>query len=441
MTVAGLAGRIGTRRLWQTTLLTLVTPLLWAGFEFVRATAFGGFPWNALGVSQWRNLALIQCAEWFGVYGISVLVLLMNAALAVTLLRLWPARAPAADGDVRRYRAHPELMIAILLLVLDWRVGQALGRIHLPRPGSFIVAAVQPAVPQEKKWTDEQGVHILSTLRRLTELALDGTPRPNLVVWPETATPDCVTVEGDSLDLVRDLLTRGVPLLVGSMDVQGTPDDWVAYNSALLFTAPAGLTARYDKQRLVPFGEYIPLDSVVPALRRLAPMGWCCAPGRTATVFHLAEPEVSFAALICFEDTFAELCREFVRNGARLLINQTNDGWFDQTAGPRQHLSQSVFRAVENRVPLIRTANSGITCLIDSRGGLHGATDNAAGRPPRAETRTWAVQPAASAQPLTFYTRYGDMVLGLPCAALALIGCLLAGLAARRSRTEGSTRT
>ena len=273
-------------------------------------------------------------------------------------------------------------------------------------------------------------------MRSLTQEAATNAVRPDLIVWPETATPYCVTDERyGSLDLVKDLCRLGVPLLVGSMDAWETNGEVICYNASFLFDADGRIVQRYDKQHLVPFGEYIPLSGAIPILARLAPMGWNCTPGREATVFRLAASDTRFSALICFEDAMPWLSREFVRRGARLLVNQTNDAWFDRTSGPAQHLAQCVFRAVENRVPVVRVANSGVTCLIEANGLIVDATDNSRTEPPEALVRTWVAAPSDKAMPLTLYTRYGDRLFALPCGLIAGI-CLVFAFVASRRETE-----
>jgi apolipoprotein N-acyltransferase len=198
-----------------------------------------------------------------------------------------------------------------------------------------------------------------------------------------------------------------------------------------LFGPDGRVVDRYDKQHLVPFGEYLPLDRFIPPLRRFAPLGYSCTPGRKATVFRLPGSGAPLSSLICFEDIVAPLSRAFVRGGARLLVNQTNDGWFDRTAQPVQHLGHSVLRAVENRVPVVRAANSGVTCWIDARGRVHEPTVNSARVAPEPQTRVWTIVLPPEDRPLTAYTRWGDWTLALPCAGFALV--VLAAALVRRA--------
>ncbi len=423
MTFAWVAGLIGVGKLWRTLLLTLVVPILWVGFEQGRSVLFGGYPWNLLGVSQYKAPALIQIAAWVGVPGVSAMVALLNAGIAFTVLRYLPGHRE------EHYRPNIELFIGLMVTAFSFRLGYTTLRENQPPPGQFVVTAVQPAIPQIKKWTDEQVDRIHTTLRNMTEAAVARNPKPDLVVWPETATPFCVTDEGDSQDLVRDLSRHGVPLLVGSMDVVQSNDTLRCFNSSFLFDKTGRVVARYDKQHLVPFGEYIPFSGLIPWLARLAPMGWNCSAGHEASLFSVGNPATSFACLICFEDVMAGLSRAAVRRGARLLINQTNDAWFDRSAGPEQHLSHCVFRSVENRVPILRVANSGITCLIEPTGMIVAPTENAFSRLPTPVLREWTVFIPPANMTMTPYSRHGDWRFAIPCAmvtVLCLIGTLMA---------------
>lgn len=432
MTVVWAARRIGVGKLWQNLLLTLLIPVFWAGGEIVRSYFLTGFPWDLLAISQFRSVALIQSAQWVGVAGVSAILMLVNAGLAFTVTRYLPPRE-------KGYRPHLELFVALLTLALCFRSGLVLIRQYqAPAEDSLEVAAVQPAIPQVKKWSQEQIDLIHSSFRRLTTRAVSAVPRPALVIWPETATPYCVTEEGESKELVEELSRLGVPLLVGSMDIVPGGREPLCFNGSFLIETNGSLGVSYYKQHLVPFGEYIPLSGVIPPLAALAPMGWNCTAGTVATVFRVGEPGAAFSCLICFEDIMAGLSRAFVKAGARLLVNQTNDAWFDRSAGPVQHLSHCVFRCVENRIPAVRVGNSGISCLILPTGQVVDATENGWSRPPTAEVLRWQVPLSGAAFKMTPYTRYGDWLFGIPCAFIALValGFALGSLRIKNRRPQ-----
>ena len=204
---------------------------------------------------------------------------------------------------------------------------------------------------------------------------------------------------------------------MGSMDFDDSGRAIKYFNSAFLYQPGGSAPQTYAKRHLVLFGEYIPLEQWIPFLRVLTPVEESFTPGREAVVFRMGRR--AFAVLICFEDTVAGLARDCVRAGARLLINQTNDAWFDPSWASRQHMAQCVFRCVENRVSAVRATNTGITCFIDRQGRIVSLLGRAEGPLPDPDYLTQAVDLPPADMPLTFYTRHGD-VLGLSCAAFTL---------------------
>ncbi len=384
----------------------------WAGLELVRSTWFSGFPWNPLAATQYRNTALLQMGAWGGVHGVSALVVWVNAGLAVTVMQYIERK-----GTWGR-RPHPELIAAFLVVALVFAWG--VKRLRATDPGADPVrlALIQTNIPQDEKWDEAKIEFIYGRLRNLTRGALRAGPA-DLIVWPETALPDDVANSEPSYGLVYELVTNGVPLLVGSMDSrwleEGGP---LYYNSSFLFDKRGAVLDIYDKQHLVPFGEYLPFPGLLSFLRALTPIGESFSCGTTATVFRLPERNLAFSALICFEDTLPALSRAAVRNGARLLLNQTNDAWFDPSAASRQHMIQSILRAVENGVPLVRVANTGASCVIDRRGVIQSMLANEYGEIRLSGFKLAEVRPAPADMPLTFYTRRGDLLV------------ILAGLAA-----------
>ncbi|MEI6563642.1 MAG: apolipoprotein N-acyltransferase [bacterium] len=431
MSVAWVARAIGTKKLWQTMVLTFLIPVLWVGGEMFRSILFTGFPWNLLAISQYRNVVLIQCAQWVGAPGISAVVMLANTGLAFTIWRYIPPNAQ------KTYKPHLELFVALMGVAFCVRTGVIMIRQNAPLSGEVTIAAIQPAIQQVTKWTDEQVNTIHATFRDLTHLALmDASGKPDLIIWPETATPYCVMDEtGSSKDLVEEMSRGGSPLLVGSMDEVNLGAETVCYNGSFLFGTNGVMSRHYYKQRLVPFGECIPLSGMFPWLAKLAPMGWNCSAGSEATVFTMeGTPDWAFSCLICFEDSMADLSRAAVKRGARLLVNQTNDAWFDRSAGPEQHLSQCVFRCVENRVSAVRVANSGISCLIEPTGRIVEQTENGPGKLPEPRVLRLQVTIPGEGFELTLYTKYGDWLFGIPCGVVAAVCFVLAFVAARRKK-------
>lgn len=408
--------------------LIAAAPLIWVGLEYARGTLFSGFPWNCLGVTQFRNIGLIQAAAWGGVYAVSALIIMANMGASFAVLRF---------VDMYRGRRGPRFNIALLagvgVPVIAWYAGLAAARDWLRTSScrDIRIVAIQPAVPQSVKWEEAQALETYEKLEAGTRLAV--SLGPELVIWPETACPDLVNLEtGAGGGFPLQLAGQGVPILAGAIEYSTGEGRTNFFNSSVLYLPDGTVSAVYRKMHLVPFGEYLPFESVFPSLASLAPLGFSCSPGDSMTVFTAGQASVNFSALICFEDIFPGLSRLAVKNGARLLVNQTNDAWFDYSAGSVQHLANAVFRAVENRVPMVRCANSGVSCFIDPLGRLDSVTadliDESGSVDPDEGIRVGtAAVPENMA--LTFYQRHGDIAFALPSAAgtIIVIAVALAG--------------
>ncbi len=352
---------------------TVAIPMVWVGLEYLRSTLFTGFPWNALGVSQYANPSVCQVATWGGVYAVSALIVLVNAGVTMTILMFRGVRV------AKRYRAHPELMITLLLLALTLVHGGRFILGYQPPRQSLRVIGIQPNVEQERKWPENLDDQVAAywswqddSYARLGMLTRAATEvQPDLMIWPETAVPSFALADTNCRSFIEDLVTNGTPILAGAMEEVVSATGTNFYNSSLLFEPSGNQPAVYRKQHLVLFGEYVPFIDSIPPLAGALPHGWSCSAGVTTTVFRLeSKPNIAFSVLICFEDTFATLARRAVRRGARLLINQTNDAWFDTSSGPKQHMANCVLRCIENRVPAIRVSNTGISCVIDPVGRI-----------------------------------------------------------------------
>ena len=346
--VAGLVAWLGGRRSTAWALTT--APFLWVGAEWLRGHLLGGFPWGTLGYSQHLRLPVIQIAELGGVHAVSLVLVAVNAAITGVFLLTW-----------RRALVGLGLGLAVVAATLafgTWRLAS-------PRPagGQVSVAIMQPSIEQPLKWDPDHASVVLQIYQELTRQA--GAERPDLIVWPETATPTALRRDEGLQRLLTGMSAEmRVPLLVGSIDVRdGTPPRLT--NTAFLVDA-RGIAGRYDKIHLVPFGEYVPLAGVIGFVRGWAEFIADLEPGSRAVVFP--GPPAPFGVVICYEGIFPDLFREFVNNGARMMVNMTNDGWFGRTSGPGQHLAMYPFRAVEHRIAIVRAANTGISAFIAPTG-------------------------------------------------------------------------
>ena len=395
--LAWLGRRLGPRALW-------LAPALWVTGELLRGHLLSGFPWGLLGYIPSRRLLVIQIAAWTGVYGVSALLVLLNTALAwVALERRW--RALAGAGLLSAAAVGGSLL---------------LGRAHLAPEGDVAtlpIAVVQGNIPQAVKW---DAAFKAETLRIYGSLTRAAAPGSRLVVWPEAAVPAYVRLEPAAMRWLTDLASAvGVPLLVGVPDAE-TDGRALRYLNSAFLVDPAGVRARYDKMHLVPFGEYVPLKRLLFFVEAIAAEIGDFTPGRQVTVLPLEG--TLFGTVICYEVIFPDLFRRFVAEGASFMANITNDAWFGDSGGPLQHLAMVPLRAVENRVAIVRAANTGVSAFVLPSGAIRTIL-------PLGERGTLRGDvPLRRGQ--TFYARFGD-VFAYACATLSA-AALAGGLAAGR---------
>ncbi|MGH8048975.1 MAG: apolipoprotein N-acyltransferase [Chthoniobacterales bacterium] len=396
----------------------------WAGLEWLRGTAFTGFGWNSYAVALWKSTVMLQIADFAGIAGISFLLVMVNAILLMTVRRF----LYEASGGIK-LRPHFDFTITMALVVCTF--GYGVWRMTAPKPVSQVVgknrqvttqrgdwllsiAAVQANIPQDHKWDPAWEKEILDTYMRLTDQAL--LLKPDLLIWPEAAVPRPLLDSKDLQDIVAKILGQlRTNFLLGSTRFEPP----FAYNSAMLFNAH-GDAQIYDKQHLVPFGEYVPLRNSFPLFAWIVgdevPSDFDA--GTESAVLTLSRKPYHVGTLICFEDTLGDLARQFAKHGAELLVTITNDGWFRKSAGSRQHLANAVFRCAETHLPLVRAANTGITCFVDRFGAVTNKLQS------RGDTFVegvlYGTVPIRLEPPKTFYTLHGDLF-----ALLCLFGALL----------------
>ncbi len=421
-------------------------PLLWVGAEYLRSTLFTGFPWHALGVALVDAPTMIQTAALGGVYAVSFCVLLANGAMA-SLTEYLPTvlRGRGGYNCWRMLCAEFLLPLALLAFALGWGAHRVLAwQAQAAFAPIWRVALVQPNAPCIFERDDDSEETVRQTLLRLTAEAAKSAP--DLTVWPETALMRSLPYDSFAAALVRDgVRAAGGPLLTGVVEYEpgSLPRyaDRRFYNAAWLFDARGTVRGLYHKQHLVPFGEYIPGSRWIPVLEKLCPVGFSCTAGKESAILRISRrsahqgtlpaEELAISPLICFEDTVAPLARRAVRRGARLLVNLTNDAWFNGSPEPEQHMAQAIFRCVENGVPLVRAANTGVSCTIDPVGRRQVLT---------CDGRTSAFDGVFSAivavpqQPLpTLYARCGDLLLAMPAAILLALVLLDAIMRSRHA--------
>ena len=364
--------------------LVWIGPLLWVALDFVRSFLFSGFPWQDLGYSQYKSLLLIQTADLTGHYGITFLIVLVNC-LSVIFLSLWFScrSIDLQNGAVFKQRYRQTFYFSILPAVCMILAVMAYNLLRynqmlkvLEASPTISVAVAQGNIEQDQKWSPAMRSKTMEIYTSLSEQAIEqGNSPPVLLVWPETAMPFYINNNAYYKKLVNRLIKKHqVWLLTGAPHVeiddsapqQGERKRKRYYNSAFLVSPTGEISGRYDKQHLVPFGEYVPLGRYLPLPGPLVENIGDFSSGKSSAPLSCQSAEIG--VLICFESIFPELAREMSAKGANLLANITNDAWFGRSSAPWQHLSMAVFRAVENRRSLARAANTGISTIIDPLG-------------------------------------------------------------------------
>lgn len=361
-------------------------PLYWASLEYLRGILFTGFPWALLGYSQYRSLHLVQIADITGVYGISFFLVALNVSLFLAVVE----------------KEYLRGLIAVLLLsipVLTYgHVRLKDIRLEMKRWRPLKVGIVQGNIPQDIKWDEAYRSETVRIYREETLKLLSQSP--SLVVWPETALPFYLQIDEVYGPEVVSLVKKGhFMLLTGSPAFEVTEEGLRYYNSAFLL-GKGGIEGRYDKIHLVPFGEYVPLKRILFFARKLVVGAGEFSPGEGVVV--LGERGEGFGVVICYEAIFPDLFRRFVKEGATFMVNITNDAWYGRTSAPYQHFSQVVLRAIENRVFVVRSANTGISGVIGPDGNILHETRIFERTSFSANIGLREISP-------TFYTRYGDL--------------------------------
>lgn len=385
-------------RAWGTWALFLA-PFIWSALEWGRLGLTGQL-WNAIGYSQAYQSMLIQPARWGGVYAVGFMIVFSSAAVAFLILKR-NGRSVLVTGLVF-------LSVALVLVASQSSPPNA----NAQGPEAVVIA-LQPNVPMDLvKSNDEMQVlidrHVSMSEAALKQLPNDETPR--LVIWPES--PMNFAYGNDSQ--LRELLVRfatanQTAVLFNSQEA--APNDGI-YNSAVMVNQQGSLIAQYDKIRLMPFGEYVPLPRWMPGASMVGTIVGDFTPGTNYTLMKVGD--VRAGVFICIESAYPSIARSFTQDGADVLINISNDGYLGPTAVMRQHLGNAVFRAVENGRPILRVTNSGITAYITPGGEVKDATEGF-----QTAVRTWRIGRNENAS--TFYARRGDLFVAFNTAISVLL--------------------
>jgi apolipoprotein N-acyltransferase len=427
--VRGAVASFGTRAL-------MTAPVIWVATELGRTYLLTGFPWVLLGYSQASVLPIAQLASVFGVYGVSMLVAGLSAGLAVVAVQSartgWPGTGRRHEGagpkvEWRRTAAALLPALGAFSLVLgvaawgSWRVARS----AWTQEGDRVrVGLIQGNVEQGQKWEASRGPGIFQDYLRMTRQAIgEGA---EFVLWPESATPFLFEEDRAAADVVRLIAKQSrVPILLGSDQIDWrrdgdtrVPDKY--YNAAFLVRADGSSGGWYRKMHLVPFGEYVPLKNLLffagPLVEAVGPF----SAGTDPALLPVSGHPVSVA--ICYEVVYPNLIRQFVSRGSELLTTITNDAWFGTTSAPHQHFAQAAMRAIEEGRYLVRSANTGISGIVDPYGRVVEKTD--------IFQSAVLVGEARFLRTSTFYARHGDVL------AYASAAATLAVLVLSRRRVQ-----
>jgi apolipoprotein N-acyltransferase len=412
--VAIWAGEFVARRTRIPAVITM--PVAWTAIEWIRTYFPIGFPWNLLGYTAYRNLELIQFAEFTGVYGVSALIVFFNAVVYVVMFRRGGNRLQAVSLS----------MLTVLMIVLvafgAWRIRNLK---NAPSTGTFKVAMVQGNIPQSLKWDPK---FLPQSYGVYQDETADAAKRgADLIVWPEAAAaflfqPDDqypAELAGDAayrtalLTLAKNM---GKPILFGAPALARDDGRLGFHNRAYLVSDHGEVLAHYDKIELVPFGEYVPARALLGFFVNRVVEGFGdMIPGKDQTMFEFKGAKLGI--LICYESIFPDFTRREVNLGADVLVNITNDAWYGESSAPYQVLAMAALRSIETKVPMVRAANTGFSALIEPSGRITERT-------PLFKRGTTIVD--VSWRPVrTLYTMVGDLFAEI-CVVLTMIGLIVA---------------
>jgi len=433
---------------WSGLVFYLFTAALWTALEYVRSLSELGFPWVYLGHTQVRFLPLIQTADLAGLYGISLSLLLLNQFLADGWRCL---RAGAVSRKTLAWEGSITFVLVVLLL------SYGVWRLRLPETdeGGLRVALMQPGVRQEVKLASydyrdperaesTQSEIYAAVERQLKEIRLELESKnlalPDLYVLPEsTVTHPYFNLAPGLVDMTEEWAeTAGAPVFFGASRFEPPPgvtrtrdprffEEGRMYNSAYLAIPGQGLSRHiYDKMHLVPFGEYGSYLDVIPGFTEMILGIGNFEPGKGPQVFDVKNTRIG--AVICFESCFPYLFRKYAKRNVDWMLVITNDAWYKLTSGARRHQTQSVFRAIETRRPVVRVANTGISCIIDAYGRVR------AELPLKEDGPAWTIGtvPAAPADRTIYMRRWGEW---LSCCCL-LFSAVVAATRRKAGKVE-----
>ncbi len=404
---------------------------IWVALEYARSYIMTGFPWCLLGYSQYSRLPLIQISDIAGVYGISFVIVLVNfliynvvsLVIKKKILRSDTGYAPGVNGyDHNKHNGHPLRILGIEIILTSFLIGFILlyGYHNLKEKADINSKAkvlraviVQGNIDQSLKWDLDFQEKTVSIYNKLSAKSVDF--KPQIIIWPETALPYFFQdISHLSKKVFKVAKITNSNILFGSPAYVKDKDNIFYYNRAYIISKNK-VFDYYDKVHLVPFGEYVPFKRYIPFVHRLVPAAGDFSTGKK--IKPINSPDLKIGVLICFETIFPDISRKLAVEGAELLVNLTNDAWFGISSGPYQHFASAQIRAVEEGLPLVRVANTGISGVVDAYGRIKARLG--LGR----EGIVDATLPAAIASPTPF-AQWGNTIVWIAVIAVFSGGML-----------------
>lgn len=354
------------------TVALVLIPALWVFLEYIKTFVFSGFPWELLGYSQHEYLEIIQISDLFGVYGVSFLIVLSNTTFFLILHSFANINCNRGKKVIKQIFSYLIFFLFIFTCVNIYgkkRMESIDALIKGSRRLKFTV--VQGNIDQTIKWN--RAFQNQST-EKYIRLSVSQKKHSDIVVWPETATPFYFLYNKELSDIIKKgIHDAGSDFIIGSPSFVLKNNSINFYNSAYLVNSEGSLYGKYNKSHLVPFGEYVPFKRWLPFINKMVEGAGDFKPGEKGKT--LKWKDVKLGIQICYEIIFPRLSAALTKNNAAILINITNDAWYGRTSAPYQHFSMAVFRAIENRRSLVRSANTGISGFIDACGRVIAKTD------------------------------------------------------------------
>lgn len=382
--------------------LLFSAPIIWTSLEYIKSIFLTGFPWENLAYSQFLNIKIIQLADMTGTYGISFLIVFINAVIYQVLF-----------DNLTKKKIIFNLCIAVLIIFLVYgygvyRVSTITGLMNDAK--AIEVNLIQGNIDQGVKWDEAYRQKSVETYKKLS-LKYSIKSR-GLIVWPETAVPFYFqNADNYRRAIIEVAISSNNWLLIGSPSYVKENNTYAVSNSAFLISPEGEVKGQYDKVHLVPFGEYVPLRKYFPFIDKLV---FGIGDFRAGSGYHpLQMDQLELGVLICYEGIFPEAGRKYKNENAQLLVNITNDAWYGRTSAPYQHLSMVILRSIENRLYTVRAANTGISAIIDATGAIVSNTDL---------FETTSLQGSVKIlNTKTFYSIFGDVFAYICLAGLILL--------------------